>query len=60
MAMTEQRKKYLLDYQKEKLKRVPLDLPLEDYDKVKKYAEDHGESVNGLIKRLLRQELGEE
>ena len=47
------RKEYLKNYHKEKLKRVPLDLPLEKYDEVKNHAISHNESVNGFIKRAI-------
>ena len=34
LAMSEERKEYLYQYQKEKLKRVPLDLKKSDYENV--------------------------
>ena len=42
MAMTEERKEYLYQYQKEKLKRVPLDLKKSDYEKVASAANEKG------------------
>ena len=58
--MSDERKKYLYGYQKEKLKRVPLDLKKEKYDEVKAAAETAGESINGYIKKAvdLRLESG--
>ena len=47
------RKEYLKNYHKEKLKRVPLDLPLEKYEEVKDHAFSRSESVNGFIKRAI-------
>ncbi len=51
--MTEERKKYLNDYHKEHLKRVPLDLTLDKYEEVKKHSQERSESVNGFIKRAI-------
>ena len=38
-------------YAKEKLKRIPLDVSHEDYDKIKNHAEKISESVRGFILR---------
>lgn len=51
--MSVDRREYLKEYHKTKLKRVPLDLPLQKYDEVKKFAESHSETVNGFIKRAI-------
>ncbi len=53
MAMSDQRKEYLYKYQKDKLKRIPLDVPIPDYERIKAHAEGHKESVNGFIKRAI-------
>lgn len=39
-----------INYAKQNLKRVPLDLPIDFYNDVKKYCEENHKSVNGLIK----------
>lgn len=57
MAMTEDRKKYLYEYKKEKLKRVPLDLTLDFYNLVKSTAEDNKVSVNGYIKQAIAEKI---
>lgn len=51
--MTDKRKEYLYEYQKAKLKRIPLDVPISDYEKIKQHAEEKSESVNGFIKRAI-------
>lgn len=51
--MTFDRNKYMNDYRKEKIKRIPLDVSKEKYDEIQKYAHDHNESVNGFIKRSI-------
>ena len=53
MAMSDQRKEYLYKYQKDKLKRIPLDVPIPDYEQIKAHAETRKESVNGFIKRAI-------
>ena len=53
MAITEKRKEYLYEYQREKLKRVPLDVQKEHYERIKVHAESRSETVNGFIKRAI-------
>ena len=53
MTMSEKRKKYLLDYQKEKVRRIPLNVSFAKYDEIKKASEAAGESVNGYIKKAI-------
>ena len=59
MAMTEERKEYLYQYQKEKLKRVPLDLKKSDYENVAA-ASEKGLSVNGYIKEAIWEKMERE
>ena len=42
MTLSDQRKEYLYDYQKSKLKRIPLDVQKEKY-------EEMGKSIDGVI-----------
>lgn len=60
MAMTEERKEYLYQYQKEKLKRVPLDLKKSDYENVAVAASEKGLSVNGYIKEAIWEKMERE
>ena len=57
MTMSEQRKDYLYSYQKEKLKRIPLDVPKEKYEEIKAAADSAGETVNGYIKRAIDERM---
>ena len=50
-------KRATMIYAKNNYKRVPLDLNIEFYERVKKYCEKNGCSVNGLIKELLKNEI---
>lgn len=60
MALSEQRKEYLYDYQKAKLKRIPLDVPKEKYEEIKAAAEAAGEKVNGYIKKAIDERMERE
>ena len=54
---TNQRKEYLYDYQKSKLKRIPLDVQKEKYEEIKAAADHAGESVNGYIKKAIDERM---
>lgn len=51
--MTFNKTEYQAKYRKEKLKRIPLDVPKEKYEEIKAHADQHGESVNGFIRRII-------
>ena len=50
---SEAQKRAMQKYQK-KLKRIPLDIKRDDYEKLKEFADAAGESVNGYIRRSLQ------
>lgn len=60
MTMTEKRKEYLYQYAKEKLKRVPLNVALSEYDDLKAAAAKGGLSVNGFIKLAIKEKIARE
>lgn len=53
MTMSNERKAYLYNYQKENLKRIPLDVPISKYEEIKRASEKAGETVNGYIKKAI-------
>lgn len=53
MATTDSKTQYDLNYAKEKLKRIPLDVKKEKYEQIKQAADRSGESVNGYIKKAI-------
>lgn len=55
--MNENKKKYDIEYKKKYLKRVPLDLPLSQYESVKSHCQERSESVNGFIKRAIEETM---
>ena len=57
MTLSDQRKEYLYDYQKSKLKRSPLDVQKEKYEEIKAAADHAGESVNGYIKKAIDERM---
>ena len=60
MGISDQRRQYLLDYHKEKIKRVPLDMPKAQYDRLKAAADAAGESVNGYIKKAVERQISQD
>ncbi len=44
-------------YKEKNIKRVPLDVQIEMYEKIKQAAEANGETVNGFIKQAITDRL---
>lgn len=57
MPTNEKKQQYDIQYKRDHIKRVPLDLQLEEYEQVKAYTESTGETVNGFIKRAIREAM---
>lgn len=57
MARTEAQNRATYKYAKEHLKRIPLDVQLDEYTQIKAAADQAGESVNGWIKAAIRARL---
>lgn len=53
LTYSENKRNYNMQYAKDKLKRIPLDVQLEKYEQIKKTAADAGETVNGYIKKAI-------
>ena len=60
MTASEAQKKATIKYAKSHLKRVPLDLKLEDYDNLKSVAEQAGQTMNGYIKQAIAEKMERE
>ena len=56
-TMPKERKEYLKQYQRDHIKRVPLNLQIEDYERMKNHIESRGETVNGFIKRAIAETI---
>lgn len=50
-------KKATIKYMK-KLKRIPLDVQPEQYDAIKKYADEKGKPVNTILKEIIFEKIG--
>lgn len=59
MPVAEDRKKYLSEYRKKNLKRIPLDVSPEMYEDIKRVAKDRGMSVNGWLKVIIAARISE-
>ena len=57
MAYTDKSKQYVYDYKAKKIKRIPLDVQLSEYELIKASAEASGMTVNGFIKQAIRQAM---
>ena len=56
---TEKQKRNEIQYRyaKKNLKRIPLDVQIAEYERIKAHAEKYGETVNGFIKRAIREAM---
>lgn len=59
MAYSESGYKASKKYKDSKIKRIPLDVQMSQYEAIKKYADEHGKSVNGFIKETIFEKLKE-
>ena len=53
----DKKKQYDIQYAKENLKRIPLDVPKATYEEIKTHAAICKESVNGFIKRAIAETM---
>ncbi len=49
--------KYQLQYAKDNYKRIPLDVRIEDYERIKQASEKANESINGFIKKAINNRI---
>lgn len=59
MAYTVSGYKASKKYKEGKIKRIPLDVQMSQYEAIKKYADEHGKSVNGFIKEVVFEKIKE-
>ena len=60
MAYNEASYKAANEYKKKNIKRVPLDMQIADYEKLKAAADACGEKVNEYIKKAIQQRMDRE
>lgn len=57
MAYTEAGKRASEKYRKINIKRIPLDMKIEEYNELKAYCDSIGETVNGFIKKIIKENI---
>ena len=57
MATSEAQVRATLKYKAKAYKRIPLDMKIEEYEALKKYTDNTGESINGFIRRIIKENI---
>lgn len=57
MSVSEAQKKATQKYKEKAWKRIPLDVPIEEYNNLKSYCEKTNESVSGFIRRIIKENI---
>lgn len=50
-------KKATLKYRANNIKRIALDIPIAEYEQIKKYCDDHGETLSGFIRKIIQENI---
>ena len=57
MATSEAQIRATLKYKAKAYKRIPLDMKIEEYEALKEYTDNTGESINGFIRRIIKENI---
>lgn len=57
MAVSEAQVKATQKYKAKAYKRIPLDVRIEEYEAIKNYTQKTGESINGFIRRIIKENI---
>lgn len=57
MSTSKAQVKATLKYKEKAYKRIPLDVRIEEYEALKKYTEKTGESINGFIRKIIKENI---
>lgn len=57
VGTSEAQVKATLKYKAKAYKRIPLDVRIEEYEALKEYTEKTGESINGFIRRIIKENI---
>lgn len=57
MAASEAQVRATLKYKAKAYKRIPLDMKIEEYEALKEYTDNTGESINGFIRRIIKENI---
>lgn len=58
--MIDKKSQYIIEYKRQRIKRVPLDMQKADYEELASAAKRAGESVNGYIKTAIQMRMKKE
>ena len=57
MSTSEAQVRATLKYKAKAYKRIPLDMKIEEYEALKEYTDHTGESINGFIRRIIKENI---
>ena len=57
MSVTKAQIKATQKYKAKAYKRIPLDVKIEEYEALKAHTEQTGESINGFIRRIIKENI---
>lgn len=57
MAYSEAQKEATGRYKAKAYKRIPLDVKIEEYDELKSYCDLHNETINGFLRRIIKENI---
>ena len=57
MATSEAQVRATMKYKAKAYKRIPLDMKIEEYEALKEYTDNTGESINGFIRRIIKENI---
>ena len=57
MAASKAQVEATLRYKAKAYKRIPLDMKIEEYEALKEYTDKTGESINGFIRRIIKENI---
>lgn len=57
MGTSEAQVKATMKYKAKAYKRIPLDVRVGEYEALKEYTEKTGESINGFIRRIIKENI---
>ncbi len=60
MATSKAQVEATLRYKAKAYKRIPLDIRIEEYEALKHYTDKTGESINGFIRRIIKENIESE
>ncbi|MCI6552039.1 MAG: hypothetical protein MR430_00615 [Lachnospiraceae bacterium] len=57
MATSKAQMQATIKYKAKAYKRIPLDVKIEEYEALKEFTEKNGESINGFIRRIIKENI---